>query len=671
MGLFDKLKNMASQSFSEPAGQDELEGISAEEALLKGKEFQNQDQKDEAEKWLLHAALQNHTEAMEELAFLYISEKRPEEAFHWAQAAFQRSEETGFKVGASAFAVCLCDGIGCEKDPEQGVELLRKTADAGSAHSCRCLSELHFGGLYVNRDLWESSRYLELEYELTHDFATRMMVDEMFYSLDPAELLPEYEEIVKENSQKACDAMYQARLNGDFEEASKWFFCLFPVFVNEGGSKNFFSEGSGTTDEAHRPTLALKLAKAGVEKGDFDSMFMYGHKLKVASDAGDKAIDMIESIHWLAECIKNPEITIFTHHALCELGILAYLSDDAEVRKNGIDFLFKAGAIQEEHPDFAKDVDATEILNKILHITTEILSKSKKENEEDQPSQPSAPEEQTIPQSPAASKLPPALKTPFLSVLLYAAVNETDYWTGTVPTKIINRDRTGIAMFNLLLKRPILQAGDYTLKYVFTDDNGNPLSEGKTVFSLGVGNDRLAQAFLVQNDPEGLYHVTFSIEELGMPGLPFTYAVVSDAAPSPASLPVYLPSVSSVEAVAAAAMKGTNDGADYWGGVDLPNNTIDQNQYRFAMFQIFTPKPYTGDALIELRMVIRDSFGNVIRDDCTELEVHAGYDRFAKSLPLVLEDGKRFGSDNCTAEFSVNDSAPLIFPFAVTDSALL
>ncbi|MCR4908088.1 MAG: hypothetical protein K5985_04600 [Lachnospiraceae bacterium] len=626
-----------------------------EYALKMGQEISDPEQ---SGNWLLRAARLGSAEAGAHLAASYLDVGNYTEAYNWASWA----ADNGSLTGKGVLGACFILGRGCKRDPDRGFALTGQAVRQGDAATIGLMAVLYENEEFGMKDYWLSTMYYEMLFLNTplKDFADHMR---KMYFTTPREFFTDYETSGLNNPRTdyLSDGYDELYINKNFDRAVKLYYCGY-YYEDEEYSADCAAKCSIAAAMANRSFLSILMGEHYCndfyDHTEADPISFYALALK--NGYGDIEKNPQEAFRLFNKSLDLKRAPI----ALCNLGEMLFRGEGCTMdREKGVALIKEAMAAEDDEDGNAHRI--MELLRKEYPeaFLPPVLPATNHASAAPSPSMLSANAASSRAGDPASSQAP---KSPFLAINLYGVEKAEDYWSGTVPSNIINRDKTPVAMFNLILKRPILSAGNYTLKYVFSDRQGLPLSEGTTAIAMGVGSDRLAQAFFIKDDPAGEYHVTFSLEELGMSGLSYTYRIVSDVSTSPEPGRIYRPdaSVTPVGNIGGVALHGTNDGNDYWGGTDV-GHCVDERSYAYAMFQIFTAAAYTGDRVIELRLVIRDELGSVIRDDCTELEVHAGYDRFAKSLPLVPGDGKYFAPGHYTAEISIDLNAPFIFPFDV------
>lgn len=476
---------------------------------------------------------------------------------------------------------------------------------------------------------------LELEKEISQEIVPDFSALKAIYSLPAETLFGDLTGSVKSSPQ---DALAIVNRTSDDEEAISYMYCM----VLTGCTNKDLHIALSSRAKDSRPFLSALVAKMGADRGIVDCMSLYAAFLQ---EGRFFEKDPQKTFRLCNRGLKapNPEM-----RSLAEILMAKLLSGDSE----------KADKMPK-----AEAPAAIETASTAPGAPAPVGPSTPASQSAPTPVSQSAPAPVSQSASAPDIKKPSYPRSPFIEVDLYGVASEGDYWAGTESVNTINKNRTPYAMFNIIFKRPIFKAGEYNLKYAFRDDGGNTLSEGTTAIFLNVGNDRIAQGFNVANDADGLYHISFSLE--GIAGEPhdFTYRIVSDDSVSAAEKPVLYPD-SSDEVIAGVALKGSTDPQNYWNGDSLMNS-ISFSKYSYAMFNLFLAQPYIRDEIIEIRMMILDCFGNIVKDDISSIEVHNGYDRLAKSLPLIWDNTKHYAAGEYFAVFTIGDRCANAFKFTV------
>jgi len=92
-------------------------------------------------------------------------------------AKFKFCHEQGYLKGSINYGYCLLYGVGCEAQPEEGVELLKKYADEGHMEAQYNLGKAYFDGIGVAKDIIRANYYLQEATERGHMFAAKMLGD--------------------------------------------------------------------------------------------------------------------------------------------------------------------------------------------------------------------------------------------------------------------------------------------------------------------------------------------------------------------------------------------------------------------------------------------------------------------------------------------------------------
>ena len=603
----------------------------------------------------------------EELATEYARKGESTEGFKWAKYAYDNSDEYERKFVGAAYAFFKVTGQGTEKDVQGGMELLKQLEKCENKEAIKTLGNLYHTGAHIPKDDWRATYYYE---KLTtgDDTADICRILNQIYNEDPEILFgAEYKSVI-------ADFENRVTAISPFEKDPEASIRI--LYMGMRSSLNIYDIPAFICmlSLAPRPFLSAMVAKTGAERDNAFCSGMYGHFILKGTffEQDDK-----KAFIYINRGLKT-EYPQTRPTFLYDMGYL-FVSDNDVItdEREGLLCLKECLDLREKY-----GLNTSEVVE-LIQTVLEKTGASKPEPVKEPAPAPTpvvnhapAPAAAPVPASspvvnhaplPAATPSPVAHsagtspKSPFRAVQLFAAAAESDYWNGVEVVNTINRDVYPYAMFNLILKRPIFKPGNYTLKYVITNGAGEVVCDSATVIALGVGNDRLAQAFTVKDDPDGTYTVNFSLTELGMAEHSFTYRLVSGTGIIPPSN--YVPCASSEDNIAAVLLKGTSDGSNFWGGTDLTDK-ISHTDYVYAAFNMFNTEPYFSYKVIEIRMVIRDDLGNIVYDDITKIEVNTGNDRLAKMLALSWE-GKHYVPGRYYAEFTIDDCAPYVFTFEI------
>ena len=255
------------------------------------------------------------------------------------------------------------------------------------------------------------------------------------------------------------------------------------------------------------------------------------------------------------------------------------------------------------------------------------------------------------------------------NVMMYATQSGTDLFTNKKPTRVINKDENTIVAFNLYMREAAQMPKDITVRYGFLDIRGQYFIDGTMTVHFDTGMSIFGMSFDMTDDEPGLYRVRFNVVGEDDPGVLFSFALIDNswlnqALPIgrflyPQNLSVPNTDISRVE------LHGTADPYNYWNADLISDNTIIMENYPVMMLNIFLSKAYQEDKNIVLRMLIRDDYGNVVLDQDTQMEVHPGYDRFAKSIVLKGSDESQFYTGLLNAEFSIDDGETYVLQIRV------
>ncbi len=106
-----------------------------------------------------------------------------------------------------------------------------------------------------------------------------------------------------------------------------------------------------------------------------------------------------------------------------------------------------------------------------------------------------------------------------------------DYWAKGTLSATINRDIHPVIAFQMILQEKISSEGQLKLNFKVRDDIGNLVKNDTSTISVAVGNDRLAQTFVLHGSDgtmiqAGTYHATFSIND--GPEFNYTFRVTAN-----------------------------------------------------------------------------------------------------------------------------------------------
>jgi TPR repeat protein len=103
---------------------------------------------DKAMEWIERAAKKGDAAAQHEYAEALYHLEQPADAFYW----MKKSAENGYKSAKGALAVLYLNGIGTERNIEQGIKWIRQAADDGDANAKMRLGSAYIEGIGVPAD---------------------------------------------------------------------------------------------------------------------------------------------------------------------------------------------------------------------------------------------------------------------------------------------------------------------------------------------------------------------------------------------------------------------------------------------------------------------------------------------------------------------------------------